>query len=79
MGLPVLMIALVTFHAHNAMTGLPDVLAGQTFWADSNQMQGLIDTGAAEIAPPGTPAPKPLPHMVRGWPGLGAGTANSSP
>jgi hypothetical protein len=77
-GLPVLMTALVTFPAHNAMTGLPPVTAGTVFWADSNQVQGLIDTGTAALAPPGTAAPKPLPHMVRGWPGLGAGTANSS-
>lgn len=79
MGLPVLMVALQAFHAHNQATGLPDVQVGQVFWADSNQQAGLIATGVASLAPPGTPAPKPLARTVSGWPGLGAGTANSSP
>jgi hypothetical protein len=45
----------------------------------SHHAQGLTAGVIDEPAPPGTPYPKPLPHTVRGWPGLGAATANSSP
>jgi len=49
------------------------------FWSDADQMPGLVAAGQAAPVPPGTAYPKPLPHMARGWPGLGAATANSSP
>ncbi len=78
-GLPVLAVALVTFPAHNEFTGLPPIQAGQVFWADSDELPGLVATGQATVAPPGTPYPRPLPYTVRGQPGFGRGAANSSP
>jgi hypothetical protein len=77
-GLPVLAVALAVMPAHNQVTGLPPLQIGQVFWADSDQMAGLIAAGLAEAAPPGTAYPKPLPGTVNGWPGLGAATANAS-
>jgi hypothetical protein len=78
-GVPVLMIATVLLPAQNQSTALPDIQPGAAFWTDPDFVPALVAAGQASIAPPGTPAPRPLPHTVRGWPGLGAATANSSP
>jgi len=51
---------------------------GQAFWADPDNVPALVAAGQASVVPAGTPYPRPLPHTVRGWPGLGAATANSS-
>jgi hypothetical protein len=77
-GLPVLAVALTGFHAHNQVTGLPPVRQGQAFWVYEDQLPGIVAAGIAQVVPPGTPYPKPLPGTVVGWPDLGAATANSS-
>jgi hypothetical protein len=78
-GVPVLMIASVRLSAQNQSGKLPDVLPGQKFWTDPDYVNGLIAAGRATLAPAGTTPPRPLPYIVRGVPGLGAGTSNSSP
>jgi hypothetical protein len=80
MGLPVLAVATVTLTGvHNQNIALPPIPAGTVFWADTDELPGLIAAGKATAAPPGTPYPQPLSRTARGWPGLGAATANSSP
>ena len=78
-GTPVLMIATVQLSAQDQSGKLPDILAGGTFWTDPDFVPGLVAAGQATVAPPGTPPPRPLPYSVRGVPGLGAATSNSSP
>lgn len=78
-GPPVLMQALVLL-AQQSMAGpLPNVQPGALFWADPNQVQMLISANAAVLAPANSTLRAEPPHTVRGVPGLGAGTSNSSP
>ena len=59
---------------------LPNVRAGQPFWADDMQVAELQAAGLAVLAPVGTVAPPPEPpYTVNGVPGFGIATANSSP
>jgi hypothetical protein len=77
---PQLMVALKPL-AQAAWAGrLPNVTAGEAFWAAARDVAQLTAGGWAQAAPPGTPAPPPEPpHTVHGTPGVGAGTSNSSP
>ncbi len=79
-GTPILMIAAVTLTGVTNQTGsrLPDLQPGDRFFSDPDFVQGLVAAGKATVAPAGTAPPVPVPHMVRGVPGLGAGTSNSS-
>ena len=78
-GTPVLMIAAVRLTCRNQVQRLPDVLAGQAFYTDPDYVPGLLAAGQATVAPAGTAPPRPLPHIVKGQPGFGAATSNSSP
>lgn len=77
---PQLMVALTDLTRASWAGRLPNVTAGEAFWAEARIVASLIAAGQAEIAPPGTVAP-PVepPHTVHGQPGFGAGTSNSSP
>jgi hypothetical protein len=77
---PVLLVALQPL-TRSAWSGrLPDVSAGEAFWASSREAPGLVADGQAEYAPEGTEAPPPEPpHTVHGTAGFGAGTSNCSP
>ena len=79
-GTPILMIAAVTLTGVTNQTGsrLPDLQPGDRFFSDPDRVAGLVSTGQATVAPPGTAPPKPLPRAVNGVPGLAAGTSNSS-
>lgn len=76
---PVLLVALQPL-TQSAWSGpLPDVSAGDPFWASSREAPTLVADGYAEYPPPGTVAPPPEPAWtVRGTPGFGAGTSNCS-
>jgi hypothetical protein len=78
-GAPVLMIAEVALPLQDQSEALETIQPGAAFWADPDFVAGLVAAGQATIAPPGTPYPRPMPYTVRGVPGLGAATANSSP
>jgi hypothetical protein len=78
-GAPVLTVALVTLQLQDQSESLPPVQAGHAFWSDPDFVSALVSSGQAEIAPPGTPYPRPLPYSVRGVAGFGRGAANSSP
>lgn len=75
------MIALIDGLNVSAWSGrLPNVNAGEAFWAPARNAVSLVAAGQAEYAPDGTIAPPPEPpHTVHGTPGVGAGTSNSSP
>jgi hypothetical protein len=76
---PVLMVALPPGPlAQSAWSGrLPDIEAGEAFWASSQDAPSLIAAGLAEIAPPDTVAPPVEPAWTaHGQPGFGAGTSN---
>ena len=64
-GPPVLMIAATRIHVVNAVEGLPDVQAGQVFWVIARQVDYLVSSGQASIAPPGTQPPKPLMNGMK--------------
>jgi hypothetical protein len=78
-GAPVLMLALVSLPLQDQSESLPPVQPGQAFWTDPDNVPPLVAAGQASPPPPGTPYPRPLLYTVRGWPGLSAATANSSP
>jgi hypothetical protein len=74
-----LMIAVVPLKQQSWAAPLPDVAAGDPFWAQGNQVESLIAGGLAIEAPPGTTGPPPEPaYTVNGVPGLAAGTSNAS-
>ena len=76
---PVLMIALRPLAQQSWAGPLPDVADGDPFWASSLDAPGLAAAGFAEYAPAGTVAPLAEPAWtVRGVPGFGAATSNSS-
>jgi hypothetical protein len=76
---PVLLVALPPgplFQA--AWSGrLPNVNAGEAFWASSLDAPDLVAAGLAELAPPDTVAPPVEPKWcAHGTAGFGAGTSN---
>ncbi len=73
------MVAAAELPLQNQSGALGSVQPGAAFWIDPDYVPGLVASGQASVAPASTPYPRPLPHMVRGVPGLGAATANSSP
>jgi hypothetical protein len=76
---PVLMIAQRDLKQYSQATPLPDVANGQVFWANSRQVQLLVQGGLAVIAPPGTTPPPAEPAWTAYWiPGIGHGTTNCS-
>lgn len=76
---PVLMVALSELSQASWSGRLPNVTAGDPFWASSRDVPSLIAAGLAEVAPEGTTAPPPEPaYTAHGSPGFGAGTSNSS-
>jgi len=77
--LPVLMVSLQPLTQQCWAGKLPNISAGEPFWASSRDVPGLIATGQAAYAPAGTIAP-PVepPDTVHGTPGFAAGTSNSS-
>ena len=77
---PVLMTALVPLTQWTQAGKLPNVAAGQPFWARSTQVQMLISVGQARLWRAGDPpAPQAEPAHTAAWtPGIGAGTSNSS-
>jgi hypothetical protein len=77
---PVLMTALTELRRIAWSGRLPNVVAGQPFWAKRSDYQPLIDAGYARAwadGDPPAPAPEP-PWTVHGSPGLATGTTNAS-
>ncbi|MFI5079502.1 MAG: hypothetical protein ACHQCE_00390 [Streptosporangiales bacterium] len=79
-GTRTLMIALAAELEQSTQSGrLPEVLAGQPFWARTDQAAELVAAGLAAYAPTGTqlrPEPPWTAHQV---PGFARGTSNASP
>jgi hypothetical protein len=76
---PVLMIASRDLKQYSQAGLLPPVPSGHVFWANSRQVQLLVQGGMAVIAPPGTAAPPAEPPWTANWiPGIGKGTTNCS-
>jgi hypothetical protein len=75
------MIALIDGLNRSAWSGrLPNVNAGEAFWAPARNAVSLVAAGQAEYAPDGTVAPPPEPpHTVHGTAGFGKGASNASP
>lgn len=77
---PVLLVALQPLTKSSWAGRLPNIGVGDPFWASSREAPGLVASGQAEYAPPGTVAPPPEPpHTVHGTAGFGRGASNSSP
>jgi hypothetical protein len=77
--LPVLMIAQTGLSQQSWAGELPPIASGQTFWASSRDVPGLVAASLAAYAPTGTTAPPVEPaYTARGTPGFAAGTSNSS-
>lgn len=77
--IPTLMLALQPLYQASWAGRLPNVPAGEAFWASSRDVPSLIAAGLAELAPPGTVAPPVEPRWTaHGSPGFGAGTSNST-
>lgn len=73
----VLMVALQPLSQAAWSGRLPDVTAGEAFWASTRDSASLIAAGLAEVAPAGTAAPPAEPAWTAyGSPGFGAGTSN---
>jgi len=67
--------------AHQAgdLPSLSQVHVRVTAAAGPRGVPGLLAAGQATVAPAGTAPPRPLPHTVKGQPGFGKATSNSSP
>src|SRR6185312_8543902 len=79
-GIPVHMVALQPLKQWTQAGPRPPVSPGQGFWADGKSVPNLITGGWARLATISDPVPPPYPpYTAAGVPGLGAGTANSSP
>ena len=77
--LPVLLVSTVPLSQQSWAGELQPVPAGQTFWASSRDVPGLIAAGQAVYAPSGTVPPSVEPaYTAHGTPGFAAGTSNSS-
>lgn len=77
---PVLMTALMPLKQWTQAGRLPNVAAGQAFWARSTQVQVLENAGQARLWQAGDPPAPPAepPRTVNWVPGLATGTSNSS-
>jgi hypothetical protein len=75
------MVALTRLYQALWSGRIPDVQAGQAFWARYADSSGLIAGGLARLWVNGDPAlpPPEQPHTAHGIPGFAAGTANNSP
>lgn len=73
------MVASVRLSAQDQSQKLPDIQGGSTFWTDPDFVPGLVSSGKATVAPPGTQPSRPPSYSVRSVPGLGRGASNSSP
>jgi hypothetical protein len=79
-GTRTLMIALVELEQSGWAGRLPEVKAGQPFWARTSQAAELVAAGLAAYAPAGTQLPPPEPpYTAHGIPGFARATTNSSP
>lgn len=78
---PVPMVALQTLFRSTWAQRLPDVHAGDPFWARYADYPGLIDGGFARLWAQGDPAMPPAEpgNTAHGIAGIGAGTSNNSP
>jgi hypothetical protein len=77
---PVLMTALAPLYQALWSGRLPDVAAGQAFWASTLDSPGLIAGGLARLwqaGDPPAPPPEP-PWTAHGTAGFGKGTSNCS-
>jgi hypothetical protein len=81
-GTRVLMIALVELEQAGLGGRLPEVAAGQPFWAWSgewlDQASELVAAGLAAYAPADTQLRAEPPLTAHGSPGFGAATSNTS-
>ena len=78
-GTRTLMIALVELERSTQAGRLPEVLAGEAFWARTDQAAELVGAGLAAYAPSGTQLRPEPPWTVSMTPGLARGTSNASP
>ena len=78
---PTAMVALTELYQSLWSGRIPNVAPGQPFWARYADSPGLIAGGLARLwVPADGPMPPPeQPNTAHGVPGLGNGTANSSP
>jgi hypothetical protein len=74
-----LMIALRELEQSARSGRLPEVLAGQPFWARAADAAWLVAAGLAAYAPAGTQLRPEPPYTVSEVPGFARGTSNASP
>ena len=58
---------------------LPEVQAGEVFWARTDQAAELVAGGMAAYVPAGTQLRPEPPYTVSEVPGFARGTSNASP
>jgi hypothetical protein len=75
----VLMIALTELEQSTQAGRLPEMQAGEVFWARTDQAAELVASGLAAYAPSGTQLRPEPPWTVSMTPGPARGTSNASP
>ena len=78
-GTRTLLIALVELEQSTQAGRLPEVQAGEVFWARTDQAAELVAAGLAACAPAGTQCRPEPPFTVAMTPGFARATSNSSP
>ena len=78
-GTRTLLVAMVELKQSTQSGRLPEVAAGQPFWAVTRDTAGLVAAGLAAYAPTGTQLRPEPPFTVNQVPGLARGTSNPSP
>ena len=78
-GTRTLLVALVELEQSSQAERLPEVQAGEVFWARTDQAAELAAAGLAAYAPSGTQLRPEPPWTVSMTPGLARGTSTASP
>jgi hypothetical protein len=75
-GTRTLLVALVELEQSGWAGRLPEVTAGNPFWARTDQAAELVAAGLGAYAPSGTQLRPEPPLTAHGSPGFGAATSN---
>ena len=78
-GTRTLLVAMVELKQSTQSGRLPEVAAGQPFWAVTRDAAGLVAAGLAAYAPTGTQLRPEPPFTVNQVPGLARDSSNPSP
>lgn len=76
-GTRTLLVALTELEQSTQSGRLPEVQAGEVFWARTDQAAELVASGLAAYAPSGTQLRPEPPWTVSMTPGLTRGTSNA--